>query len=595
MILQALKEYYDRLSNDPNSTIAPLGWERKEIPFLIVIDQDGNFISLEDTREEKGKKLVAKSFLIPQSVKRSSGIAPNLLWDNVEYVLGVVCEKDKGKKTDPSEKRINRVREQHERFIERIETELADVPSVRPVLQFLSREEEMGKLSSTGTIWDEACESNAFISFKLAGHAVPIFREPDIIAKINQGKETTESHPMRCMDGSLAEIAQLHPPIKGVAGANTTGGNIVSFNAAAFRSFGKNQGENIPIGKEFAFQYTTALNSLLEKNSRQKTHVGDTTMVWWASKKDVPLVNTFFNFFEEPKKGEEDVSETAIQQLFQSVETGTYRHEDAAAKFYVLGLAPNAARISIRFWHMGTVAEMEGRFKEWFEDLRIVHAPNEKEDLSLWRLLVSTAPQRKTENISPNLAGNIMRSILEGLPLPETLLGTLVVRFKADHELSYPRVKLLKAYFIRKWRFYKKERSLTMSLDTGNTNIGYRLGRLFAVLEKIQQEANPGINATIRDKFYSAASSTPASVFGNLMRLKNHHLSKMDSPGRVTYFEKLLGEIFYQSEDLPGISKFPAHLSLDDQGMFAIGYYHQRQSFFVKKNNDAEKPQTEKE
>lgn len=595
MILQALKEYYDRLSNDPDSSIPPLGWEKKEIPFLIAIDTEGNFINLEDTREQQGKKLIAKSYLVPQSVKRTSGIAPNLLWDNVEYVTGIVCDKEEGKgsnqetDTQKSEKRKGRVEAQHQQFVERIETELSDTSSVLPVLQFLHKKEWEKNPSLFGKTWADACETNAFISFKLVGHDVPIFREPDVIPNVGRQKTTDETRKRRCLDGTISTVAQLHSPIKGVAGAKDTGGNIVSFNAPAFCSFGKRQGENIPISTEFVFQYTTALNTLLGKGSRQKTLVGDATMVWWASQKDIPLENGLINLFEEPEKGEERVSETAIEQLLQSVETGAYKHEEGDAKFYVLGLAPNAARLSVRFWHVGTVQEMEGRFREWFEDLRITHGPRDKQDLSLWRLLVSTAPQGKTENISPNLAGNIVRSILEGLPLPETLLGTLAVRFKADHDISYPRVKLLKAYFNRKWRFYKKERSLTMSLDKGNTNIGYRLGRLFAVLEKIQQEANPGINATIRDKFYSAASSTPASVFGNLMRLKNHHLSKLESPGRATSFEKLLGEIFYRSGDLPGISKFPAHLTLDDQGMFAIGYYHQRQDFFTKKTNESEK------
>ena len=218
---------------------------------------------------------------------------------------------------------------------------------------------------------------------------------------------------------------------------------------------------------------------------------------------------------------------------------------------------------------------MERRFADWFENLQIAHGPKDKEHLSLWRLLVSIAPLGKSENIPPNLAGTVMRSILEGTPYPATLLSSAILRTKAEHEVTYPRAKIIKAFINRN---LNPERKLTVSLDKENTNVGYRLGRLFAVLEKIQEEANPGLNATIRDKFYASASSTPNAVYGNLMRLKNHHLRKL-SQGRSIYFEKLLGEIV---ADVPA---FPAHLPLNDQGQFAIGYYHQRQDFFARKGD----------
>ena len=251
-------------------------------------------------------------------------------------------------------------------------------------------------------------------------------------------------------------------------------------------------------------------------------------------------------------------------------------------RFYVLGLSPNAARLSVRFWHIGTVAEMAGRFRLYFSDLEIAHGPKEKDHLSLWRLLVSTAVQGKSENIAPNLAGNVMRSILEGLPFPETLLQSVLMRIKADHGITYARAKLIKGFLNRKWRMNNpnQERMLTVSLDTKNNNIGYRLGRLFAVLERVQEAVNPNINATIKDRFYAAASSAPVTVFGNLMRLTQNHLSKLgkEKPGYRVNLEKQLQEV------VDGVVQFPAHLSLDDQGQFAIGYYHQRQSFFEKKD-----------
>ena len=572
MILQALKEYYDRKAADPDSGIAPLGWERKEIPYLIVLREDGSLVRVEDTRDKVGKKKRAKVFLVPQAVKRTVGVSANLLWDNVEYVTGVVC---KGKP--------ERVAAQHQAFVGRL-AEFAECRAVKPICAFLATSGFQDKLASFPE-WNEAIEGCAFVSFILVGESCPVFNMQDVVDRINSSissSSTEVSSGRLCLvSGRRDVVAKLHPAIKGVQGTNTTGGNIISFNFPAACSFGKLQGENAPIGERAAFEYTTALNTLLGKDSRQKMSAGDATVVFWSERKSM-LEDEFIDLFGEPEKDNPDKGVSAVERLLASVRTGSFSPEDDATRFYVLGLAPNSARISIRFWHDGTVAEMEGRFADWFENLRIAHGPKEKEHLSLWRLLVSIAPLGKSENIPPNLAGAVMRSILEGTPYPATLLACAIQRVKAEPrarpDVAYARAKLIKAFLN-----HNKERKLTVSLDKENTDIGYRLGRLFAVLEMIQEEANPSINATIRDKFYASASSTPNAVFGNLMRLKNYHLGKL-SQGRSIYFERLLGEVIAE------IPSFPAHLSLDDQGDFAIGYYHQRQDFFTKKevaNNES--------
>ena len=561
MILQALKEYYDRKAADPDSGIAPLGWERKELPFLIVLSRDGQLVRVEDTQETVGKKKRAKAFLVPQSVKRSSGIAANLLWDNVEYVTGVVC---KGKDA--------RVAEQHKAFLERLAF-FDDCPSIEPVRLFLSTPDFRARLNAELS-WREAVDACAFVSFKIAGHETPVFGEPDVAARIDAPTEEEGTRMECCMvTGQPDAIAELHPPIKGVQGTNTTGGNIVSFNFPAALSFGKEQGRNAPVGRRAAFQYATALNTLLGKDSPQKMKVGDATTVFWASE-PCPLEDEFADIFAEPPKDDPDKGVSAVARLLDSVRTGAFARENGTARFYVLGLSPNAARISVRFWHEGTVAEMETRFADWFESLQIDHGPNEKEHLSLWRLLVSIAPLGKSENIPPNLAAAVMRAILEGTPLPASLLAAGILRIKAERDVTYPRAKLLKAILNR-----NHERNLTVSLDKNNQDVGYRLGRLFAVLEKIQLAAtNP--NATIRDKFYASASSTPAAVFGNLMRLSGHHLSKLDTDKKAlrVWFEKQIEEI------MSDIKSFPSHLPLEEQGMFAIGYYHQR----IARKDDAE-------
>ena len=552
MILQALKEYYDRMAADPDSGIAPLGWERKEIPFLIVLTKDGSLVRVEDTQTIVGKKKRARAFLIPQSVKRSSGVAANLLWDNVEYVSGVVC---KGKP--------DRVAEQHEAFLSRLAL-LSGCASVDSVVGFLKSSDFRERLDEHSA-WKDAVDECAFVTFQISGHDEPVFREPDVIARIEALASDSEANGVCLVSGERDAIAELHPAVKGVFGTNTTGGNIVAFNFPAASSFGKSQGLNAPIGHRAAFQYTTALNTLLGKDSHQKMQIGDATTVFWSSEKSA-LEDEFGDIFAEPPKDDPIRGVDAINRLLSSVQTGAFVHDDGDVRFYVLGLSPNAARISVRFWHEGTIAEMEKRFADWFEHLRIAHGPKDREHLSLWRLLCSIAPLGKSENIPPNLAGAVMRSILDGTPLPASLLPAAIVRIKAERDITYPRAKLIKAFLIRNY-----ERNLTMSLDKDNTNVGYRLGRLFSVLEKIQQAAiNP--TATIRDRFYPSASATPAAVFGNLMRLAGHHLSKLDSDkkGLRIWFEKQLEEI------MSGIPKFPAHLSLEDQGMFAIGYYHQR-------------------
>ena len=576
MILQALKEYYDRKAADPDAQMAPPGFEWKEIPFVLVLDGDGNPVSLNCTYEGTGKDRRAKKYLVPQVVKRSSGIAANLLWDNPEYVFGVDL---KGKP--------ERVVEQHAAFVQKVgELDGVSDPGLDAVKQFLANPNKLSRLQMFGDTWQQLLDTGANVSFQFAG-------EPALVAegqKIRKAIELSSiakagSSEVCLVTGEPDAIEQLHPAIKGVWGAQSSGANIVSFNQDSFCSHGKRnkQGLNAPVGEGATFAYTTALNHLLGKDSRQRMQVGDASTVFWSEKASA-LETGFADFFGEPPKDDPDRNTRAVESLFQSVRTGAPPEGGGKTRFYVLGLAPNAARISIRFWIADTIEGMSKKICAHFEDIRIVHGPRDRDTLSLFRLLVATAALGKSENIPPNLAGDTMRAILEGLPYPQTLLQAAVRRIRAEHEITHPRAALIKACLNRNSRNSNPngEREITVSLDESNTNIGYRLGRLFAALEKVQQEANPGVNATIRDRFYGAASGTPVAVFANLMRLKNHHLAKLDNAGRRVNFERLIGRI------MEGIGDFPAHLSLADQGRFAIGYYHQMQDFFTKKSETAE-------
>lgn len=569
MILQALKEYYDRKAADPESQIAPPGFEWKEIHYVVVLQPDGIPMDLCSTFEGEGKKRRAKRHLVPKAVKRSVGIVSNLLWDNPAYVLGVDL---KG--------RPERVSLQHAAFIERVaELGVIQDEGLEAVRCFLALTDKQDRLGTFGGLWDDLVKTGLNVSFRLCGEGVLVAERPAVQqAYRDLARPVGEAQRLCLVTGRHASMARLHPSVKGVYGAQPTGGNIVSFNLDAFCSHGKAQGGNAPVSEEAAFAYTTALNYLLGKDSTQRMQVGDASTIFWASKA-CDFEQQWGDFFGQPPKDDPDRNTRAVEALFKAVQTGAYQQNPDTTRFYVLGLAPNAGRLAVRFWISSTVGEMASLVQKHFVDTRIAHGPRDPDALSLFRLLVSTAVQGKAENIPPHLGGEVMRSILGGLPYPEMLLQATIRRVRAEREVSYPRAALIKACINRRTRYQDPtiQEELKMALDESNTNTGYRLGRLFATLEKIQQEANPGINATIRDRFYGAASGTPVTVFGNLMRLKNHHLAKLEHEGRRIFFERLLGQI------MEGIGDFPAHLALADQGRFAIGYYHQMQGFYSRK------------
>lgn len=567
MILHALYDYYQRKSADPDTHMAPPGFEWKEVPFIVEIDAQGNPIQIEDTRESDGKKKRAHAYLVPQGAKKTSGVVANLFWDNAEYVLGV---DTKGKP--------ERVAEQHQAFVARIESlpasALSDV-GVQAMLRFL-KHADLSALSRYA-VWQEIAETNPNLTFRLHGDTDLVCQRPAIVAAMKAEVGEGNADGFCLVTGENDEIERLHTAIKGVWGAQTSGANIVSFNLDAFNSYGKTQGTNAPVGRHAAFGYTTALNHLLRKDSTQRLQVGDASTVFWADQ-PTELETGIVDIFGEPPKDDPDRNVRAVGSLYKSIDNGLIEKDEGKTRFFVLGLAPNAARIAIRFWHNTTVAEMAARVRQHFDDLAIVRAEFDPPYPTLFRLLVSVATQSKAENIPPNLGGELMRSVLAGLPYPQTFLAAAVRRIRAEHEVTYIRAALIKACINRAARYSNSnmKEELKVSLDESNTNAGYRLGRLFAVLEKIQEEANPGINATIRDRFYGAASSTPVTVFSTLLKLKNHHLSKLENRGRAVNLEKRIGEI------MDDIGDFPAQLPLADQGRFAIGYYHQRQDFFKK-------------
>lgn len=464
MILQALNDYYERKSG--SGELAPDGFEWKEIPFVLVLDADGRFVQIDDTRRIEGKKKTARAFLVPQTVKRSVGIAANLLWDTVEYVLGVVREDGKPE----------RVADQHAAFKVRVvdlgAVEDAGLLALRAFLDNL----DLAPLQAD-PLWADMVASNPFISFRLSEDNADtlICQRPAVVNAIRAPAADVAGRMGFCaVRGEEDDIARLHAAIKGVWGAQSSGANIVSFNLAAFSSFGKEQSYNAPVGERAAFAYTTALNHLLRKGSPQRMQVGDASTVFWAA--DVQhsaFEKEFAALFGEGEKGDPDRGAEAVRNLYRATETGVYRESDAAARFCVLGLAPNAARVAVRFWQVAPIRELALRIRAHFDDLELVKPEFEKPYLSLFRLLSSIAPQNKAENVPPGLAGDTMRAILSGAPYPAMLLQAAVRRIRAEQSVNYPRAAILKASLNRLIRHHRlSAKELPVSLDKDNIQVG---------------------------------------------------------------------------------------------------------------------------
>lgn len=583
MILQALYEYYQRKASDPESHIAPEGWEWKPIPFVVAIDSNGKYLGLNDTRETDGKRKVPKPYLVPRGIGRSGKDAcelANLFWDHYGYVFGIPKD-DTAKSKEMAQKQLK----SFTRRFEGLPDEIKKLPAVAAVLKFYEMKEY--RRISTQEIQDCLKIAGCNLTFSIDGSALTedldIKNYVNSLVKFTNGAddegddvESSEYEAVCLITGQKGRIQRKHArtPIN-----KDTKSFVAIQKNSGYDSYGKQQAFNCPVSPSAEFAYTTALNTLL-KSGGNRIQIADTSIVFWAQKKaEIFDLETDFVWLFKSDKDNPERGIDAVRGLYKAVDSGQLPL-DEDNRFYVLGLAPNAARISVRFWKTGTVSDFAVRIKQHFEDFSIVHGPKDQEYLSLYQILSATALEYKMDNVPPNLAGDVIVSILDGTPYPRTLLQQCVRRIRAEQQVNRSRAAILKACINRFNRFYNKdEKEVLVGLDRTNTNTGYRIGRLFAILEKIQEEASPGINATIRDRFYGAASATPITVFPQLLKLKNHHLVKLH-PGRKVNLEKEIQEIF------DAIKTFPSHLSLDQQSLFAIGYYHQRQDFFTKKDTD---------
>lgn len=569
MILQALVDYYDRRAADPNSGIAPYGWEWKALPFIIEIDVEGRLVQIADSREADGKRMVAHLFRVPYApAMRGSGFVATLLWDNVEFALGVAI---KGKP--------DRVVRQHRAFLDAIKNRFGDNPDdlgLRAVLHFL-------RTFSTADLerqpaWPYLMATNPFVSFRLAGETDLVCNRPAVAAMIDAGSSQPDG--ICLVTGQRATIARLHPPIKGL---NSTGGSLVSFNQESFDSYGHLQGANSPVGMTAAFAYTAALNDLLRLRSRK---LAGSTIVFWAERPDAAAVeNAFAQIIAEAPVDDPLTGTRAVESVLDSLRSGVPITGDDDSRFFVLALAPNKTRISVQSMQVTTIKNLATAITHHFEDIAIVSPPFIPAHPSLSRLLRATAPQGKSDNVPPNLAGDVIRAVLLDRPYPASLLQAAVRRARVAAREPYDPLPLLAAVIkaslnraSRAGRPSPTWKELTVALDQENPNPAYRLGRLFALLERAQEiSRGDDRDADIRERFYAAASTSPVTVFSRLLTLKNHHVAKFDRPGDRVWIERAIGDV------MSGIDAFPTRLTLDEQGLFAVGYYHQRQARYAKR------------
>ncbi len=570
MILQALNNYYERLFADPDEEISSFGFGKLGIHFCLILDRHGNIMGSPLVLREDGKSLRIE---VPGPVKKTSGIASNFCWENSGYVLGV-DSKDKLERTAKTHAAFKNLAA---KVLDGVEDEGADA-----LLAFLNKwnPEQIENIPD----WAEILDKN--IVFRLDGTREFIHDRPEVRkAWLRYQRAENNAQKGTCLvtGENDVPIPAIHAAIKGVPGAQSSGAALISFNFDSARSFGKKQNHNAPVCEQAAFAYATALNHLLTSGSRRKLMVGDTTIVFWT---DAPAkAEDFFGLALGGKDAEDKGMVKELEQYLEAVTQGSYPDEigDQDSPFYVLGLSPNAARLSVRFWYVGTVGNIVENIGLHYKALSIKQDfESDPRHPKPWWLLKELAPQRDSRNISPLISGQLIKSIIKNQPYPRTLLVAAIARIRADKQINYLRAGIIKAYLIR-----NAQKEISMSLDKENTDVGYRLGRLFAIVERIQSDAVPGANATVRDRFFGAAAATPGRIFPVILKNAQHGLAKIrkDKPGWAINLDKSLQKIMDAMDPREG---FPSTLPLEKQGMFVLGYYQQRQQLYTRKEENKE-------
>jgi CRISPR-associated protein Csd1 len=587
MILQALTAYYEQLVRQ--GKLSAPGWDDSfKVSYELRLNDAGQLVSVLDLRTETkmGKKtvLAPRAMRVPAHVKRASGIAANFLCDNSTYLLGA-DEKGKPERSADCFKACAKL---HHAILDGV-----DSPAARALLAYFDSWDPAQAATHPllAEQWKEITgNANLIFGYEAADHSHSFVNDDPAIQNAWQAHyndRSADSDMGQCLiTGKYAPIERTHPNISGVPGAQSSGAALVSFNADAFCSYGHKQGDNAPVSKYAAFAYTTALNRLLADRDHCK-HVGDTTILCWAENAE-PVYQDAMSMFlfgaDEATGIQENDVQAALKRL-SAGQTVPFLEKELSPDqhFYLLGLAPNIARLSVRFFLRDTFGSFAQNLQKHAEEMAIDCSEKEKfHTLPIWAVVNETTRTvpGQTAKPSPQLAGDLLRAVLTGGRYPATLLNGVTLRIRAEQAVTRGRAAVIKAYYLRNYPTELNKEVHTVSLNE-TTNVPYLLGRLFSVLEAVQKAANPGINTTIKDRYFNAACATPGMAFPTLLRLSQKHLRKLND-GLATYYDSQITELMAQLPE----SGFPARLSLPDQGKFAIGYYHQTQKRFAKKNEE---------
>lgn len=578
MILQALVSYYETLA--ARGELPQPGWAPVKVSYVLNLDDQGDITTVVCIKEEvtRGKKkaLVPQIIQLPAPVKRTVGVTANFLCDNSSYILGA----DKKGKPKRSLECFQACKTLHETLLVSVEE-----PAARALLSFFDHWQPE-KLTEHPAFAHQDMEdllASANLIFRYRGrylHEIPAIRQ----AWQDYYNNSQDSQQFPCLvTGKLAPVAQLHPSIKGIYGAQSSGASLVSFNAPAFCSYDREQGLNAPTSQYAAFAYGAALNYLI---ATQNTRVGDVTLLFWAESGEEAYADALKRFGFGGGDEDDQYKEEDLKGLMESLAEGADVEWDGTRidpnmTFYILGISPNAARLSVRFFLRNSFGQFIRSVKAHYDRLEIVRPSFDPFDnIPVWRMLKETVnPNSREKKPAADMTGDTLRTILTNTPYPATLLNGVTLRIRADREMNRTRAAILKAYYLKNRNPFVPEEVLTVSLNQDSNHEAYVLGRLFSVLEAIQSDANPGINATIRDKYFSSASATPGVVFPTLVNLAQKHLRKLDE-GKKIFYDKQLTELMSKLGET-----YPNRMNLPQQGAFQLGYYHQTQYRFTKKED----------
>lgn len=582
MILQRLAEHYDRMAAADQESVVPPGYSRQKVSFCILLNPDGTLNQFESLLEQDGRVQRAKILVVPgQSKPPGQGVNPCLLWDNAEYLLGYA--KDPGRK----ERALREFEASRDLHLSR-EAALSH-RSYSAVCAFLRN---WSPDQSGGHPELEELTSN-FGVFRITGEKQYVHQQI-AVPRSEEDAQGENKVKITCLVSGQREFsARLHEPkIKGVVGAQSAGALLVSFNASAFTSYGKEQSYNAPVGQGTVFKYANALNELLAKPDR-RIRLGDATIVYWADH-HTQVEDAFACLFSGeptadpgPKPEEDQKRVREAKLLLSQMRSGTQyvplEPDDAPTKFFILGLSPNASRLSVRLWIEADASEILRRLRQHVRDFALGNS--DELPPPLWRISQATGRAESDpkgrfkgydgDSVSPKLAGDLARSVLTGAAYPQSLLASMVRRIYSDSQVRFERVCAIKACLVRNTRHTSNPLEIPMELDPSSSDVAYRCGRLFAILEKVQSDSSGGeLNSTIKDRYFSSASVTPALVFPRLFRLNGHHLNKLETGSKI-YYERLIGSV------MGAPFHFPRQLSLLDQGKFITGYFQQRQDLYT--------------